>query len=209
MTDRPSFIRRVDESGILLLVLRLFLGIYFVRTGIVKALDPVEFLKGVRMYGLLPESPAIYLNLTAVVLPWLEIVCGIALVLGTRIRGAAVQIGVMLVVFMPAISLRAMEMLQANPGLSFFDVQFDCGCGTGVEIIWIKLLKNTGLLVLALLILVARSRRFCLDRWFDRRRATPRYCRGCGYLLPAGSVDFCDACRERSACSAGTPDAVT
>lgn len=170
MAAMKSMIRRANESGILLLLIRLFLGLYFIRAGIVKAIDPIDFLKTVRVYGLLPESPAYYLNATAITLPSLEIICGLALVLGTWLRGAALQIAVMLVVFMPAIFLRALAMMHAEPGLSFFDVQFDCGCGTGVEIIWIKLLKNTGLSLLALMVLLSRSRRFCLPTWFGTRK---------------------------------------
>ena len=207
MLEKPSIIRRIDERGILLLVVRLFLGLYFIHTGIVKAAEPIEFLKSVRLYGLLPETPPVFLNSTAIVLPWLEIVCGIALVLGTRIRGAALQIGLMLVVFMPAITLRALAMLRADPSLSFFEVQFDCGCGTGIEIIWIKLCKNTGLLLLALIVLLSRSRRFCLDWWFDRRRPVPHYCRRCGY--PRGGVpgELCEACREASPLPGSAPGA--
>jgi hypothetical protein len=74
----------------------------------------------------------------------------------------------MLVVFIPAIALRTLAMMRADPQLSFFDVQFDCGCGTGVEIIWIKLLKNTGLTLLALIVLFSRSRRFCVANLFER-----------------------------------------
>ena len=107
ITEKPSLMRRLDESGILLLVVRLFLGFYFIHTGIVKAAEPIDFLKSVRLYGLLPETPPEFLNSTAVVLPWLEIICGMALVLGTRIRGAGLTIAMMMVVFMPAIAPNA------------------------------------------------------------------------------------------------------
>ena len=170
MIETKSIIRRLVDSGMLLLAVRLFLGIYFLRTGIVKAIDPVEFLKGVRLYGLLPESPPYYLNATAIVLPCLEIVCGLALIVGVWLRGASVQIAAMLVVFMPAILMRTLAMMNANPALSFFDVKFDCGCGTGVEIIWIKTLKNTGLFILAMIALFSRSRLLCPGTWLDRRR---------------------------------------
>jgi uncharacterized membrane protein YphA (DoxX/SURF4 family) len=142
-------------------LVRLFLGGYFIHGGVVKALDPAVFLKVVRLYDMLPETPAVLLNGTAIVLPWVEIVCGVALVVGLFIRGAGVLIAAMLCVFTPAIFLRALAV-TAEEGISFFQVEFDCGCGTGNEIIWLKLCKNTGLLLLAIFAIVSRSRRFCL-----------------------------------------------
>ena len=44
MIERKSIIRRLADSGMLLLAVRVFLGIYFLKTGIVKAIDPIDFL---------------------------------------------------------------------------------------------------------------------------------------------------------------------
>lgn len=197
MASKKSFLRRLDERGYLLLAVRLFLGLYFIRTGYVKATAPFDFLISVRLYDLLPDSPAIFLNATAVVLPWLEMMCGAALVLGVWLRGAAVQIAAMLLVFMPTILHRALTM-QAEHGLSFIDVRFDCGCGTGIEIIWIKLCKNTGLFLLALIVFLSRSRRFCLTLWLDRRKPQAIYCRQCGYRLGNSAEGLCEVCHESS-----------
>ena len=163
MPAAKSIIQRIDQVSIPLPALaRIFLGAYVVHAGVVKALHPFLFLKVVHLYDVLPETPAIFLNSTAVVLPWLEILCGAALVLGVFIRGAGSLIAAMLCVFTPAIFLRAVAVM-AEQGISFTQVEFDCGCGTGNEIIWIKLCKNTGLLLLAILAIVSSSRRFCLS----------------------------------------------
>ena len=169
MAIRRSFIDRLDELSIPLVVLmRVFLGGYFIYTGYGKVLDPVTFLKGVRLYQVLPETPAIFLNSTAVILPWLEMVCGVALCLGLFRRGAGTLIALMLCVFTPAIFLRGLGIMEEE-GISFFSVAFDCGCGTGREITWIKLCKNSGLLALALATVLSRSDRFCLAKLFSRR----------------------------------------
>ncbi len=201
-----SFIRRLVDSGLLLLVVRLFLGIYFIRAGIVKAMDPFDFLKAVRLYGVLPETPSYYLNATVIVLPWLEIICGLALVAGTWLRGAAAQIVVMLVVFTPAIFTRSIAMMQAAPELSFFDVSFDCGCGTGVEIIWIKLLKNSGLFLLAAIVLFSRSRLFCFTSP-PTPSHIPIQCAQCEEPIPDASGEFCHTCEEASTVTVETSSA--
>ncbi|MBI4717939.1 MAG: DoxX family membrane protein [Planctomycetes bacterium] len=152
------------------LLARLFLGAYFFYTGVVKVVEPSVFLKGVRLYSMLPESPPYFLNATAVVVPWLEIVCGLALFVGLLQRGSAVLMAVMLCVFTPAILLRGLAIMQEQ-SMSFWTVKFDCGCGTGVEITWIKLCKNLGLLLLVFSTLLTGYRRFALDSMFERPKA--------------------------------------
>ncbi|GAG48594.1 unnamed protein product, partial [marine sediment metagenome] len=137
MPVKESIIRRLDESGVPLLVVRLVLGGLFVYTGLVKVGDPIDFLKLIHEYDVLPESPAIFVNTVAIVLPWVEIVTGAALILGVFLRGAAATIALMFVAFTPAIFLRAMS-IHAAEGTPFFDISFDCGCGTGVVVVWTK-----------------------------------------------------------------------
>jgi len=143
-------------------VMRVYLGGYFIYTGIYKVLGPVGFLKAIHLYNLMPETPPYFLNGTAIILPWLEIICGLALLLGWHVRGAASIIVIMLCVFTPAIFLRSLEVMHEQ-GISFFQVEFDCGCGTGASIIWIKLCKNLGLLLLALITALSNSRYFAIE----------------------------------------------
>lgn len=146
MNGDGSWLRRVDDTGIPLLLARVILAATFLYMGSMKIAEPFEFLKLVRQYQMLPETPAFYLNATAIVLPWLEIVAGVALLIGLRFHGAAVAIALMLSVFTPVILIRALH-IQAEKGISFFDVVFDCGCGSGPVTIWTKLLGNIGLFV--------------------------------------------------------------
>ncbi len=59
--------------------LRIALGAMFVYAGAVKAWDPSGFLSDIEGYQILPYKLAV---VAAVYLPWLEIVCGLALVMG-------------------------------------------------------------------------------------------------------------------------------
>lgn len=194
MTPTKSIFRRFDEYSIpLVALLRIFLGGYFIKTGMAKIADPVVFLKAVRLYEVFPESPSIYMNGTAVVLPWLEVLCGAALVLGIFRRGSALLLVGMLSVFTPAIFLRAWGVM-AEDGIRFFQVAFDCGCGTGPEIIWIKLSKNIGLFSLAMLTLFSRCSRFGLAGLFDRRRNVDALCKQCGVAQAVEQSDTCSNC---------------
>ena len=95
--------------------------------------------------------------------PWIEIIAGVALILGLGLRGTAGVLFVMLIGFTGTIALRTMHEMQVE-GTPFFEVAFPCGCaGVEDEIIWQKLIKNSGLILLALLIFLSDSRRYCLS----------------------------------------------
>ena len=120
-------IRKLDQTEIpVTMLIRLALGAYFIYSGLEKAGVPTDFLKNIHLYQMMPEDPPFFLNAVATVMPWLEIVCGTALVLGVGIRGAAANLLVMLLVFSPAILLRALA-IRAEEGTPFFEIAFDCG----------------------------------------------------------------------------------
>ncbi len=169
MAVSKSVIQRLDRLEIPFPVLaRVFLGVYFIQAAAVKIGDPSAFLKGIHLYNALPEEPALLLNATAIILPWIELACGVALTLGVAVRGAAVNLAIMLAIFTPAILSHALD-IRAEKGTPFFKIAFDCGCGTGIEITWIKLCKNGGLFMLAVYAVLTSSRRLCLSAWFNRK----------------------------------------
>jgi len=154
--------RKLLDSGWPQLIARFLLGGVFIYMGILKLGDPMEFLKVIRQYRALPETPPIFLNASAIVLPWLEVICGTGLILGMSMRGASLIASIMLAVFTPAILMRGLE-IRAQENISFFQVAFDCGCGTGVVVTWKKLLENVTLFSLAVFVLVAARDRFTVS----------------------------------------------
>ena len=172
MSTRTGLIRRVDDTGVPLLLARLVVGGMFAYLAYNKIIDPIEFLKQTRAYGVVPEQPP-WLNVTAIVVPWLELVCAVVLILGVYIRGAAATLLAMLLLFAPLLLIRAYGIFTdpANAGVygSFCDVKFDCGCGTGEVFICSKMLENTALMLGALIALFSRSRRFRLPALLAKR----------------------------------------
>jgi putative oxidoreductase len=73
----------------------------FLWAGVVKAWDPQAFLFDVRSFQLVPDPWAAIL---AMGLPWLEIVCALAILLGPARRGALVILSGCLGVFIAALA---------------------------------------------------------------------------------------------------------
>jgi hypothetical protein len=66
-------------------VVAILIGGLFVYAGIVKVIDPVEFARDIDNYKMLPWSTSVWLSLY---LPWLEILCGLALITRVLYRGS-------------------------------------------------------------------------------------------------------------------------
>lgn len=161
MNDPAGPLRRIDQTGVPLLVARLILGGMFIYLGCMKLRDPVAFLKLIREYHMVPDAAPMLLNLIAATLPWIEILCGVLLLIGTALRGTGSLLAFMLIGFTGAVALRAIRLFHDGT-IAFCAIKFDCGCGTGEVFICNKLLENTGLLALALVVIGSRSRRWSL-----------------------------------------------
>jgi len=130
------------------------LGLVFLIAALGKIADPPGFAKSIWLYQLVP---AWSLHPAALVLPWLELVCGLALCLGFWVRAAAGWIAALLLVFIAALSL---NLARHNP--------VDCGC-FGKDAVakteqerladmkW-TILRDVGLLLLAVQILASGRR---------------------------------------------------
>jgi uncharacterized membrane protein YphA (DoxX/SURF4 family) len=159
MNATPSLPQRARTAAVLTVLARWLIGGLFLYMGLSKALQPVEFLKLVREYDIL-HTP-ILLNSAAALLPWFEMFCGLLLLLGIAVRGAALMAVLMLVPFTGLVFLRTLEMSQAS-GLPLCALKFDCGCGGGEVWICRKLVENVMLTLLAAWLIGAPADRLCV-----------------------------------------------
>jgi uncharacterized membrane protein YphA (DoxX/SURF4 family) len=140
-------------------LLRVALGAVFVGYGWLKLADPYSFLKAIHEYGVLGNAALLDLrleNLAAAGLPLLEILGGLLLATGIWRRGAAAWLALFLALFTIAIAWKVTDPALAATQPNYFLREFDCGCGTGVVIVWEKLTMNLVLLV-ALILLGLRN----------------------------------------------------
>ena len=150
--------RRLTARDFASVFARWLLGGLFIYMGLHKALHPVEFLKLVRQYDVLHHH--LLLNFVASTLPWFEIFCGLLLICGIAVRGAALLLVAMLIPFTVAVFLRALA-LQKTGGLPFCAIRFDCGCGAGEVLICRKLVENFLLTLIGTALIFSRGQKLC------------------------------------------------
>lgn len=147
------------KNDYLLLVARIVLAGVFIYAALQKIDKPLLFADEIKMYGVITGGPILYIM--AIVLPWVEIFCGISLLTGILMRGSALVLFLFNAMFIAVISYRTAGVMSAE-GTAFTSVYFDCGCGFGETYAWKKLLEDTLFLLLALWILFSARYRFVL-----------------------------------------------
>lgn len=144
--------RKLIDNDYLTLIVRLALGGVFIYASIYKILDPPQFAKSIWYYHILPGS---VINICALILSWLELLCGVAIIAGAYYRGAILWINVLLLVFMVAVAS------AVNRGISI-----DCGCfkaaSASRESAIYTIYRDVAFLAMGVQLWASRSRRWML-----------------------------------------------
>lgn len=145
--------RRFLDNDYLTLIIRLIVGGIFIYASLDKITNPAQFARIVYNYHLLPAA---LINIFALTLPWVELLCGIFLVVGYKQEGSVLILNLLILAFIMALTVNL-----------FRGVNIECGCftvsskakGNIIDL----LLRDIGLLVLTLYLFFSRSRRFALS----------------------------------------------
>ena len=95
------------------LAARLILGGVFIYASLDKILHPAAFAEAVFNYQLLPSQ---LINLTALILPWLELILGVLLLSGIWVSGAVLGVNLLMVTFLAAIIFNTARGLNISCG---------------------------------------------------------------------------------------------
>jgi len=120
-----------------LLLSRMILGIVFIVASIDKIAVPDAFAESILAYRIIPYP---LVNLAALLIPWIELICGVLLVSGVRVRPSALLASGLLAVFIIAIVSALLRELK-----------IDCGCfgkDHATPVSWMKVAEDIGLLLL-------------------------------------------------------------
>jgi putative oxidoreductase len=147
----PAFLRRIVTNEYLALVLRICVGGFFIYASMSKIPYPAQFAEATANYRLVPYW---LLNFGAIVLPWIEFVCGLFLIIGFMSRVAASLLAGLLILF------NVMVLINM-----YWGAPISCGCydTVGEPIGWRKISENMAMLVFTVQV-------FFFDRLFLFRR---------------------------------------
>jgi len=98
----------------ILLFFRLVVGGVFIWAGLLKIFDPLGFAQNIANYRIFSQSVSLFL---ALILPWIEVICGLLLVMGIFRETASFMLSSSLVVFLGLIIVTLIRGLD-----------IDCGC---------------------------------------------------------------------------------
>ena len=132
---------QILNNNFILIAARIVLGFVFIFAAVSKAADPESFAQAIANYKLLPDF---LINISAIVLPWIELCAGMLLLFGISVKENSAILSGLLIIFIFAIFVSLMRGLD-----------IECGCfGTtdGSKVGLIKILENAGLLLLALIL---------------------------------------------------------
>lgn len=142
---------------------RLLLGSVFIYASIDKLQDPAPFASSIGNYKIISAELSI---IAATILPWLEILCGISLLLGIFVKGSSMTLTLLLFIFTIAVISALARSLDIS-----------CGCFTqdpgAQKMGWEKVVENVGLLLLSLYLLFSTNHRYALNIfWRNAKNST-------------------------------------
>jgi len=134
------------SSRVVIVACRLLLALIFIYAAVGKVIKPSEFADSVAGFRILPISTV---NLIAIVLPWVELACGLSLITGLFIKSGAVLLAGLNIVFIAAAASAMARGLSIN-----------CGCFTLSHahdtVGWNLIARDIGFLLLCLPIALYR-----------------------------------------------------
>ncbi len=138
------------KNKYILFAFRLIVGGIFIWAGVSKIADPLSFAQNIRNYQLVGQSLSF---VTAVFLPWVELIAGLWLIIGLYPKSSALLISCLLGFFIVLVAITMARGLNV-----------DCGCfGTfSRQADWWLIAEDSLWLALSLVLLFSPANDFCL-----------------------------------------------
>lgn len=143
------------------LTARIFLGTLLVISSVDKIADPAAFAQSIEDYRLISGTAA---TVAATVIPWMELLSGLALMAGVIVQASALLSGTLLFVFTLAVISAVARGLDIS-----------CGCFTQDPTVsrigWLKVGENVVLIAVAAFLYSSKTIRFSLDQYIRSQQS--------------------------------------
>jgi uncharacterized membrane protein YphA (DoxX/SURF4 family) len=139
-----------------LLLIRIYLAWIFLYACYHKILNPSSFALDIATYDILPLY---FVHISAIILPWVELASGAMLLIGFRVKAAALLVSGMMVIFITAIVIALAKGLDMS-----------CGCFASSAAVaedpisWMTIVRDGVWLALSLGVLFFDDNPIGLDR---------------------------------------------
>ena len=128
----------------------MIIGLIFIYASLEKIAYPAYFAVSVQNYQLIPDY---FTNIIAVVLPWLELYCGILVLIGFWHKAGATIVSLLNIVFIITLTSAV-----------FRGLDIDCGCyGAGSSVNISRIIEDLFLLAFSLHITLFPQSKFALE----------------------------------------------
>ena len=145
-------IKLFHSNQYLVVALRIIVGLTFLFASIDKISRPAEFAMAIANYKLIAGPTTL---IVATVLPWIELLCGLAVLSGVFLRGATLLLFTILSVFTLAVITGLIRGLDISCGCFTLDPDVD-------RIGFLKVIENLGLILGAVIVFYSEATRFVL-----------------------------------------------
>ncbi|MEX1140498.1 MAG: MauE/DoxX family redox-associated membrane protein [Bacteroidota bacterium] len=143
------------------LTARIFLGTLLVVASADKIADPAAFARSIEDYQLISGTAAM---VAATIIPWMEMLCGLALIAGVVVQASALLTGALLLAFTIAVISALVRGLDIS-----------CGCFTQDPAVsrigWLKIGENVILIAVTAFLYSAQNTRFSLEHYIGSRQS--------------------------------------
>jgi uncharacterized membrane protein YphA (DoxX/SURF4 family) len=150
----------LQRQHIVSMALRLVLGVVFMWAGITKIANPDGFIRSLMVYQLFPAQwSGLAVGMIAGLLPWCEILLGIACMVGYKLRTTATALAGLLVVFMIILGVTLWR-----------GIDIACGCfGSQNEVIsaW-HFVRNSALMASAIYLAWSNQQQWTVESMWLR-----------------------------------------
>ncbi len=139
------------------LICRLVIGGLFIYASLDKIAHPAAFAKTVYYYRFLPAA---LVNIFSLSLPWVELVCGLLLVLGLYIRECALILILCFLSFSIGLAQAAARGIDIN-----------CGCFStsgGAKVGWLLIIRDLSLVLLPIQLFLVQTDFFNVRSLFKK-----------------------------------------